>query len=113
MADNFDPVAVEVSDESYIVSGMVLWPQPGLAVVSTARREHRRVESVDDSTAGRSKDPMPTVGYDTTVGKHGEIRVAIVFRLAVGTVTDRLFRLVNTGMTGAHHYRVIEDLAPP
>jgi hypothetical protein len=56
---------------------------------------------------------MPTVGYDATVGEHGEIRVTIVFRLAVGTVTDRLFRLVNTGMTGAHHYRVIEDLAPP
>ncbi|HVF01870.1 MAG TPA: hypothetical protein VNA27_11135 [Rubrobacteraceae bacterium] len=113
MAANFDPVAVEASDERYIISGMALWPQPGRAVVSTARREHRRVESVDGSTAGRSKDPLPTVGYDATVGEHGGIRVAVVFRLAAGTLTDRLLRLVNTGITGARHYRVIEDLASP
>lgn len=113
MVASFDPVAVEASDERYIISGMALWPQPGRAVVSTARREHRRVESVGGSTAGRSKDPMPTVGYDATVREHGEIRVAVVFRLAAGTVTGRLLCLVNTGITGAYHYRVIEDFATP
>ncbi len=113
MADGFDSVAVEVGDECCIVRGMILWPQPGRAILLTARPECRRVEPVNGSTAGRSEGPMPTLDYDATGREYRDVRVAIAFRRVAGTLPDRLLRLVNTGITEARYNRIIEELGPP
>lgn len=60
MADRFDVVAVRIQNEGRVVVGVVVWPQPGSAVLPAAGVQRRLVERLDLPTSiGTESDVDP------------------------------------------------------
>ena len=85
MADRFDVVAIHIQNEGRVVVGMVVWPQPGSAVVPTAGAQRRLVERLDLPTSIGSKNDVDPRHVRLALAE-GEIRFPGLLETGHGTV---------------------------